>query len=509
MAQPLTSNRQRKLLTVGAVCCAAIFLFLRFFKINLSLNFFGDMGRDFLILQQWQQSGKPPLLGPSNSAISFNQSAIYFYLLFPFYLVTDHSPYASLIACACLYLVLFGLAFYYFRHKPLKLKQFLIIFALIALHPIFVRQHRYVWNPSLITPFLLLAFYSLQELRQSFKHSWMWLVGLSLAMAASLNYSIVPTLIAFYALSLLSLNFKQTLQLLMTSTFSFLLINLPTLVFEIRHNFFLFSKLGSQEVLQTSYNLQRKLRQLTQILVPLKQNLVSQIASGFIILGLLLLVVILATARLTASQWPSKLVSKSVLDDQQLQAASFITLLSLILTFFSPFQLHKHYLFGVLTFLFVTISRVLVKLKNQQQWIGGICLAIIFGLFLQPSLVRSYFQPTPVKLKTKKQCLRKLCRQYQQPIYFNLNSSSHNHQALGYVFLANELGCQAVSARQIEKVRQAPLMAVVSEACQYQPQKTDYYELSLFQARNHLAKLQCGPELSVDLFARHREGGGE
>lgn len=63
-----------------------VFIFLRVHRIEETLNFQNDIGRDYLVLLEWYQSGKPPLLGPQNSAVPFNQSAFYFYLFFLFLL---------------------------------------------------------------------------------------------------------------------------------------------------------------------------------------------------------------------------------------------------------------------------------------------------------------------------------------------------------------------------------------------------------------------------------------
>lgn len=42
----------------------SLFIILSFYNIKDSYFFFNDVGRDMLVLHDWQLSGKPPLLGP-------------------------------------------------------------------------------------------------------------------------------------------------------------------------------------------------------------------------------------------------------------------------------------------------------------------------------------------------------------------------------------------------------------------------------------------------------------
>jgi len=82
-----------------------LFVFLRVFAITQNLHLFGDLGRDLFVLQKWSNNLlKPPLLGPQTSVVSFNQSAIYFYYLFPFFLLMSHSVYSTLVASIMLYI---------------------------------------------------------------------------------------------------------------------------------------------------------------------------------------------------------------------------------------------------------------------------------------------------------------------------------------------------------------------------------------------------------------------
>src|SRR3990167_1995966 len=171
------------------VLVAAIFIGLRTINLSDSFWFWGDMGRDFFVLQQWALNLlHPPLLGPQTSVFSFNHSAWYYYYLFPFFVITGHSVYATLLATLSLYLAVFAGVFVLFTKKRHWLPA-AALFYLIAIHPQFVIQHRYIWNPSLITPFLLIGFWGWW--RYQFKQDWRLLAVMAggLAFAAGLNLS--------------------------------------------------------------------------------------------------------------------------------------------------------------------------------------------------------------------------------------------------------------------------------------------------------------------------------
>ena len=127
-----------------------VFIFFRLYKITNSFLFFGDPGRDFLVLENWLITHKPPLLGPQTSALPFNQSAIYFYLLMPLYLITGKSLFSTIYTYVIVYSFAYIIGFLGFRHKPRLLQILLVSFYLISLQPQYIIQGRYIWNPSFV-----------------------------------------------------------------------------------------------------------------------------------------------------------------------------------------------------------------------------------------------------------------------------------------------------------------------------------------------------------------------
>ncbi|MFA5026122.1 MAG: hypothetical protein WC503_06465, partial [Candidatus Shapirobacteria bacterium] len=127
------------------------------------------------VLSQWQNTGKPPLLGPQTSALAFNQSAIYFYILYPGYLISHGNPVSALYTLGFVYIFTLLLGLYLLRKDKNLTKVLLVSFSLISIHPQYINQFRFVWNPSFVTPFIISAIISFYLLTQKFSWPKMWI----------------------------------------------------------------------------------------------------------------------------------------------------------------------------------------------------------------------------------------------------------------------------------------------------------------------------------------------
>ncbi len=471
-----------------------LFIFLRVYKIDQSFYLFGDVGRDLFVLQDWSENLlKPPLLGPQTSAISFNQSAIYFYYLFPFFVLLKHSVYSTLVATIFLYLVVFGWLFYWYRKNSIYQWRLLALFFLVAIHPQFVLQQRLVWNPSLIAPFLILSFWGWFEYQLKPKKIWLLVMMFSLATAASLNYSILPTVLAF----ILVFSWQQRISLklflttLLYGIFSAIVLNLPTLAFEIRHNFLLTRSFSNQEVLQQDHSLVNKFLMLTtNVIWPKYFNNLSIWLFIFIVLFLVVIF----------------LKNKNYFKSNQIQTNSFIFsflvfICSVVLLLVTPLTMHEHYMFGVLSFLLIALA----TLPKKYLWLT---LFISSWFYLQPNYFLRYQSQAPHSAEEKISCLQNFCNQRinqgfaKQNIFVNTQSASHNHQALEYVFLLKEFGCRAIDTQQFNATPVAEML-VVADRATFENGKTSYYELSQFGEATEVSILDCKENLKLHYLTKN------
>lgn len=452
-----------------------VFLWTRFYKIETSLLFFNDIGRDFLALFKWQETGRPPLLGPQTSALPFNQSAIYFYLLYPFYLLSGHSPYASLIAYSAFYIVSFVLGLYFLRFYPRLEKSLTLVFLLITVHPQYIIQGRFIWNPSFVTPCLVAAFYTLAVylVQKKPKPILLMTSAFTLALATAFSYSAVPTLVIFLLLVLYRQR-KAFLPYLLYTGASLFLVNLPTLFFEIRHGFLLSKMMLFGEKIDQGHNFfLDRLASLSEF------SLGTTWLWALVFLICLFLFVYLSHRR-----------EKNLF----LEYSFFLFAGTLLLTLLMPVSFHSHYVFGLLPLLFLLIS----FLNARFIYLSAIFLYVVF---MQSALEANYFAPARHNLAELQNCAESFCATNKQPLYISNQSKHHPyHNAMEFQYLMSEAGCQVKDINT--ENGQASIMAVVLDDDVYEHGKTAYYELTLFGESTEKERFKCSKTLEIVLLEK-------
>lgn len=476
----MTKFKLKKLLPyLLGIILIALFLFLRLYKIQTSLLFFNDIGRDFLTFWRWQQTGKPPLLGPQTSALPFNQSAIYFYVLYPFYLLTHGSAYATIIACNLFYVLSFILGLWLLRKKVAWRNSLFIVFFLISIHPQYILQTRFVWNPSFVTPFVLVAFYLFFAIWEKFKKSasidgrLSWFLAFSLAIAASLSYSTAPTVLAFLILAIVFFKVKSW-TIFLKSAVAMFLSNLATVVFELRHGFVL-----TQMMLNRTSSPQDTswLNKLTAFNVFSLANL----APYFWLIILLLAVIYLY------------LHKKQQLGQAE-QLILILFLLSLAITLIVPIGMQAHYIFGLLPLIFLLLA--FLSLKNSL----ALTIILFLSLFwLKPQQFEPYFAPAYRSLKVSEQCAEDFCASHQQPLFVAVQSDQHPyHNAMEWQYLSAKAGCQLKDL--VTETAQADYLALFIDDSHYQHGSTTFNELSIFGPSEEIERFYCSNKLTIVLL---------
>lgn len=445
-----------------------LFLFLRFYQIPNSLFFFNDMGRDAYALQAWQETGKPPLLGPQTSALAFNQSALYFYLLYPLFLLTKASPLSPLFTSALIYLSSFFFSLYLAKNQAKLKKAIILVFFLFTIHPQHIIQNRYIWNPSLVPPFMLVAFTSLNLLLLKTKEKinqklYLWIFSLSLATAISLSYSVLPVALAIFIY--LFLKQRSTFfRLLFPFPSSLFLLNLPTVFFELRHKFILTSTVISRSVSS----------QGTISILEKFQNLITHSFNlPNILISLLFLLLLLSK---TKKPYP---------------AIIFLSLLAFLLF---PVNPQAHYIFGLSTLIFFATT-------SFQPLLKTLVFSVLIISYLSPTRLSSYFAPAPRTYQQMLSCYQKFCSTATDPIFVSVNSSYHPyHHGPEHRYLLKKAGCKVID--QETSPNATNLMAVIADGGQYEHQKTQFFELEVFGNSNQLSKTACQDNLNIYLLQR-------
>lgn len=449
------------------------YLFLRFYKIQDSLLFFNDIGRDFLALHNWLISGKPPLLGPQTSVIPFNQSALYFYLLMPFYLLTNKSIYATLIANAFFYIATFLLGIILLKKHPKLQSSLLLIFSLLTIHPQQIIQSRFVWNPSFVTPCIITAFYFLILFKKNFNPKLLYWLSFSLALASAFSYSAVPVILSFvilFALAYRAYFFKFIKYLCLNLA----LLNFPTIIFELRHNFLLTKMMLYQEKLsQSDFDLPTKLDKLRLYLFDFDFKYV-------------LLIILILLAYLFRRNF--KIKSNYVL-------AFIILTLTFSLSLILPIGIASHYIFGILALLFVTIAFLPFKFSI-------IVLLILSLNYLNSNQLASYFKPAYRSVNETIDCVQSVCSQYKRPTFVSVQSDIHPyHNGMEFKYLFSRYGCDIKELDS--QIDQSSHMLVVVDHSTYEHGKTAYNELTQFGDSKQIDIFTCSKDLKIIVLEKN------
>ena len=440
------------------IALISLFLFLRFYNIKNGLFFFNDMGRDLLVLQNWQLSGKPPLLGPQTSVLPFNQSSIYFYYLYIFYLITKGSVFSALFANAFLYIAMYIFGLYIFK-KDKKITNLLnIAFFLISIHPQYIIQSRFVWNPSLVTPFILSSFFAFHLLNQKYSKSRLWFFSLSIATAISISYSVIPLFIAliFYWLIF---NRKNFWKLFISISISLLTLNLTTIIFELRHNFLLTRSILTRPPLpQLAIGFYQKFSDLSRFVVNTSfQNTNQIILLFFVFLSIFLII----------KGFKSTSRQKNI--DFFINTIFFFTFLTYMIL---PVSIQAHYVFPQISLLFLVIATLPIK-KSL------VIILILSFIYLSPSNLTQYFQKAPRTYAQMEKCFIDYCKINQEPINVAVTIDKYTfiHNGPEHRYLLKKTGCDVKNLEEGQKTKK---MALVLDSGSFDPVKSKFYELDLF-----------------------------
>lgn len=467
-----------KCLVFGAVL--VLFVFLRVYKIQSSLLFFNDMGRDFVELIDGWEAKKPPLLGPQTSAISFNQSATYYYLLFPLFLLTNKSGFASFDTALLVYVVTFGWLFWRYRQTDKSWWVILLVW-LAAIQPELIRQNRFIWNPTFLFPFLSISLFVYLDLFKKFTKVNIELVTFFSALAVSFSYSAAPLVLAMALLSIVIWKRKSWL-LWLGWAVSAVLINSPTIVFELVHRFAL-----TKLFIHGQTNPQHRIALLAKIV-----DLFRLIVADQNIYLIAFFVMLITAGVFISWRW----FKQHTLNNQSrdLIVLSWLAVISTLITLALPIQIEPHYIFGTMVILFMVIV-------SMFRPISIVMILLISTWFLMPAKVTKQWQPAPRTVAELDSCYARFCQTHSEPTYVSMQSGIiAYHNAPEHRFFMKKHGCQ-VEHIELNQDK-ANLMAAVADSDSYEQGKTAYNELTLFGPSEEIEVFECQSNLRIHVLKK-------
>lgn len=213
-----------------------LFLFFRFYQIDKRLLFGWDQERDAFTVKSILE-GNLTLLGPRVVGSSgFFLPPYFFYVLSPFYLLFKGNPLVSLVLFLFFYLVSFFLASYFLLSKIFSSRVSYLFLIIWSILPAGILIDRIVWNPLLVPLFFILIIYLFYKYLQSKKIYWFWILSTVYFLGISFHIQL-----AFYLLFLVLALFvggkEPIFKKLLIVLLSFLVVFLPLIIFDFRHNF--------------------------------------------------------------------------------------------------------------------------------------------------------------------------------------------------------------------------------------------------------------------------------
>lgn len=208
-----------------------------------SFAFTYDVGRDLLAVQNVLFTGKIPLIGQTTGLAGLFYGPWWYYILIPVFFLSSGNP-----AGIALFIALTGVVTVYIGYvlgKYIEGASYGLLFAgFLAFSPVMIGITTQIWNPNIAPLYVIIfffCFYKIIDFLDKKKNiSIYWFIFLGVLLGLLLDSEIVfgSLFISGVLLSLIFL-FKEKLFIKHYSyvAVGFLLILLPRVIFELRHNF--------------------------------------------------------------------------------------------------------------------------------------------------------------------------------------------------------------------------------------------------------------------------------
>jgi 4-amino-4-deoxy-L-arabinose transferase-like glycosyltransferase len=207
-------------------------LFLRFYDLKRLMPFGWDQARDAWAMKEMLADKKLPLIGPRTGIGHFHLGPAYYYLLAPFYFLTDLDPigsgYFSIFASLLTIVSIFWVAQEVFGIKVAYLSAFIYAFCRYL-----ILMDRVPWNVSLVMAASVWIFYTLFKIDGG-NSRWFIPLGLLAGFFFHLHFTAVfiPPIVM---LSLLFIkNKKKMIPWGLAAVLAFALFFIPNIIHEVQ-----------------------------------------------------------------------------------------------------------------------------------------------------------------------------------------------------------------------------------------------------------------------------------
>ncbi len=419
-------SAKNSLFLVGSGIILLVFFFLRFYLIEQRTIFNWDQARDAQTVSQIL-SGKPTLIGPRVlGPDKFFLGPYFYYLLAPFYLVTQGSAIAIVWFLAC-YNIVFVILFWLIIKKLFSAKIAFWALFLWAVNPSLVSNDIISWNPVLIPLVVVTVWYwCWLGLKKNNKFAWP-LLGLTLGLGVNFHFQmifLIPFVVLFFSFNKRVFNLKKAF----LSIVGFLISFLPLFLFDLRHNF-----LNSR--LFVKFLTAREASKDITAWLPALANFINGLI-GSNLSSILALIFFVSLALIFF--FKSKKENAKSLTRSFFLATFGLFLITLVGFAFYGARPSEYYFNFLAPFIIIFLANIF-----SQKRVGQIILVIIALFWFSLSLNK--LKPLPFSLANKRAAVDYLIQNFNQK-KVNIAFSVPASEDTSYIYLINQKGYQIDSS---------------------------------------------------------------
>ena len=165
----------------------AVGAFLRLYRIEETLMFQGDQGRDAMVVKRMLYEHNPTLLGPVTSVGNMYLGPFYYYFMAPWLALTYPDPIGPAVGVALLDMVTLGLIYWVVK-EFFGRREAIVAMGLYAVLAVGLTYARFSWNPNIAPFFGLLTYYFSVQYVKTLGNRYLWLAVLAAMILIQLHY---------------------------------------------------------------------------------------------------------------------------------------------------------------------------------------------------------------------------------------------------------------------------------------------------------------------------------
>lgn len=207
-------------------------MYLRFYRIESVQNFGWDQGRDAWKVRDIIK-GQVVLNGPRTGVGHFHLGSVWYYMLVPFYLLTNLDPVGAIYLNIIVNLFNFA-AIFYVTKKIYGEKAALFVSFIYATNKYLIEINWTAWNVSPVPGVAALIFYSIYKIVYESKYKWIFVLSFLTGLFFHLHFSVVFLPLIILASLILAKDKKKVFVYGLTSLPLLIIWLIPSVIYDLQ-----------------------------------------------------------------------------------------------------------------------------------------------------------------------------------------------------------------------------------------------------------------------------------